>query len=149
MLCVLPTSLWSPLSSLHFHLVESSGNPLFPLKSSFFCLVLHVFLPGELPCWGDTLGCSSSGILWYAWKPFLWPQCRISSPSICCLALVCMPPSLMACCLLPSALGDPNCVSLVFMFPLNLLLLRNDNYTCLIHHWHPSAILTPASFVIE
>lgn len=41
--------------------------------------------------------------------------------------LVCMPPSLMACCLLPSALGGPNCLSLAFMSPRNVLLLKPDN----------------------
>lgn len=145
MLCALPTSLWSPLSSLHFHPVESSCNPLFPLKSSFLlscitCLsTWGAALLGEIP-WVAPPG----GILWYALETVSVATVSDFISFHLLSVLVCMPPSLMACCLLPSALGDPNCISLVFMFPLNVLLLRNDNYTFVIHHWHPSAIVTPA-----
>lgn len=114
---------WSQVSSVLYYMSFYLGS----------CLV------GEIP-WVAPPG----GILWYALETFSVATVSNFISFHLLSVLVCMPPFLMACCLLPSALGDPNCISLVFMFPMNVLLLKNDNYTCLIHHWHPSAIVTPA-----
>lgn len=97
---------WSQVSSVLYYMSFYLGS----------CLV------GEIP-WVALPG----WILWYALETSSVATVSNFISSHLLPVLVCMPPSLMACCLLPSALGDPDCISLAFMSPRNLLFLKTDN----------------------